>query len=501
MADKVIGCLTIRNFLGITEAKITPKGKFTTIAGDIRQGKTSVLKAIPACLQGMTPSMIHNGAERAELAFEIGDLTVTRVQTLLNQSVTVKDKQGRVQTAPQKFLNGLFGGFAFNPMAFLLTNDKEQRSTILKAMDLTVTKEEVEAAASTGEIKEMLPLPASGPALEMYADAHKFFYSARTDVNRRLKEKKIAAAEVLKKLPEGYKPVEGIEGKATANRQLLSGVQATISGLEAEKVASNRAKETRAKTEERIRNNQGILARAKESLAKEVPPDLLSLLKKVEDLRLALRAAENDLQVGREVAANIDCLRGDVANMERDIRQDQETLAALPGAFNESLLDAEAETLDALLIEDAAIETEKSMQRTWNEYVILRDEATEAEEEAGRLSALVERFGNDLPAQAVREAKLPIPGLALSGEKITVDGKPLDNLSTSEQMSVTLAIARALSKELKVICIDGGERLGEKGLAEFIRQTEGDDFYYFITRVGEPRPGEIEIREGKVAAG
>jgi hypothetical protein len=68
-------------------------------------------------------------------------------------------------------------------------------------------------------------------------------------------------------------------------------------------------------------------------------------------------------------------------------------------------------------------------------------------------------------------------------------------------MSVTLAIARALSKELKVICIDGGERLGEKGLAEFIRQTDGDEFYYFITRVGEPKPGEIEIKEGKVAVG
>jgi hypothetical protein len=66
-------------------------------------------------------------------------------------------------------------------------------------------------------------------------------------------------------------------------------------------------------------------------------------------------------------------------------------------------------------------------------------------------------------------------------------------------MGVTMAIAKSLAGELKVICIDGAERLDEKTRAEFIRQADGDEFYYFITRVGEPKPGEIEIKEGKVA--
>ena len=494
MAEMKIACLTIRNFLGVSEAKIAPKGKVTVLAGDNKQGKSSVLKAIPACFQGMKPAMIHNGAERAEIAIELGDLVVTRVQTLLTQSVTVKDRQGRVQTAPQKFLNGLFGGFAFNPMAFLLAGDKEQRSILLQAMDVTATKEAIEKDAG-----EPLPLPESGPALVMYADAHRVFYDRRTEINRRLKEKKIAAAEVLKKLPEGYKPAEGIDGKATANRQLMTGVQATISGLEADKKAAERAKETRKKTEERIRTNQGILASARTTLAEEKVPDIAHLKGLVEDLRLQLRAAEEALQYATSIMANRDRLQSDIAAMERDIRQDQETLAALPGAFDESLLEVENKNLADLMSESDAIEAERSRQRIWNEHVILREEAEDAEEQAGKLSALVERFGNDLPAQAVREAKLPIPGLALSGEKITVDGKSLDDLSTSEQMGVTMAIAKSLAGELKVICIDGAERLDEKTRAEFIRQAEGDEFYYFVTRVGAPQTGEIEIRDGKVA--
>jgi hypothetical protein len=234
-------------------------------------------------------------------------------------------------------------------------------------------------------------------------------------------------------------------------------------------------------------------------LAEEKVPDIAHLKGLVEDLRLQLRAAEEALQYATSIMANRDRLQSDIAAMERDIRQDQETLAALPGAFDESLLEVENKNLADLTSESDAIEAERSRQRIWNEHVILREEAEDAEEQAGKLSDLCERFGNDLPAQAVREAKLPIEGLALSGEKITVDGKPLDDLSTAEQMGVTMAIAKSLAGELKVVCIDGAERLDEKIRAEFIRQAEGDEFYYFVTRVGTPQVGEIEIKEGRVA--
>jgi DNA repair exonuclease SbcCD ATPase subunit len=368
-------------------------------------------------------------------------------------------------------------------------------------MDVTVTKEEVEAAASTGECKEMLPLPASGPALEMYADAHKHFYSARTDVNRRLKEKRVAAAEVLKKLPDGYKPVEGIEGRATANRQLMSGVRDTISGLEADKRASAKAAETRERLTKQVTQDEESAKnyRALAAAIKTTQAHLDAAQAEVTDLEEKLTAARDRLEILSDSLIDRDTKIAKAEEAEERADGARATLAALPGAFDESLLDAEARTLDELMTESDAIEAERSRQRTWNEHVILREEAEIAEDESGRLSALCEWFGNDLPAQAVREAKLPIPGLALSGEKITVDGKPLDDLSTSEQMEVTMAIAKSLAGELKVICIDGAERLDEKTRAEFIRQADGDEFYYFVTRVGTPQAGEIEIKEGRVA--
>jgi hypothetical protein len=65
---------------------------------------------------------------------------------------------------------------------------------------------------------------------------------------------------------------------------------------------------------------------------------------------------------------------------------------------------------------------------------------------------------------------------------------------------MTLSIARALvpGGGLKTICIDGWERLDEEKQAEFIRLADGDGFQYFVTRVGAPREGELEVAGGKM---
>jgi DNA repair exonuclease SbcCD ATPase subunit len=491
-----IARLSIRNFMGVKEVDIKP-GDMTTITGKNGQGKSSVLKGIQAIFKGAPFSVVHQGTERAELIAEMEDIRVTRVITHKTSSVTVKDERGFTRPSPQGFLDGLLGNFALNPMDFLLAEKKGK--ILLKAMDVTVTKEEVEAAASTGEAKEALPLPASGPALEMYADAHKYFYSKRTDVNRRLKQKQAAAAEVLKKLPEGYKPVEGIDGMASANRQLISEIEAEISGLEADKKASTKAAETRGKLTDRIAKNERIAADARKELEKMKDPDIETLRQKVEQLRALLDEAERNLEAAVRRAREIADMKIIIGDMARTVASYKETLAALPGVFDDTLLEASKGNLAELNSEAAAIEEEKSRQRIWNEHVILREEAEDAEKLSGKLSALVERFGNDLPAQALRDAKLPIEGLAIDGDNVTVGGVPLEQLATSEHIRVTLSIARAMSKELPLICIDGVERLDEERFAEFTRQAHNDGFQYFVSRVGVPREGEIEIREGKVA--
>jgi hypothetical protein len=58
-----------------------------------------------------------------------------------------------------------------------------------------------------------------------------------------------------------------------------------------------------------------------------------------------------------------------------------------------------------------------------------------------------------------------------------------------------------MAKELPLVCIDGVERLDDEHFAEFTKQAASDGFQYFVTRVGEPREGELNVAGGKVATG
>lgn len=489
--------LTIKDFLGIKEAVIAP-GKITVLAGKNGQGKTSILKAIEALFKGAPLSVVHQGTERAEIIADMEDIRVSRVWTHKTTSVAVKDARGFVRPAPQGFLDGLCGNFAFNPLAFLLAEPKKRREILLKAMDVTTTKEAIVADAG-----EDVPLPPSGPALEMYGEAHKFFYSRRTDVNRRLKQKRAAAAEVLKKLPEGYKPVEGIDEMAVATREMISEKETEVALLEAEKKAAERAAQTRATLEDAVRvdTNSAEAYRATAALCVETPEGLEEAGRKVCKLREALREAEADEAAIRSALQDKDRATAKAEEAEARILSTKATLEALPGAFDNETLAFGETVLAGLKGQRKDIDDEQVRQRIWNEHVVLREEAEDAEDQAGKLSVLVERFGIDLPAKALREAKLPVEGLAIAGDDVTVGGILIDQLSTEEQMRVTLSIARAMAKELPLICVDGVERLDEEHFAEFIRQAESDGIQYFYTRVGEPREDEIEIRDGKVATG
>ncbi len=489
--------LTVRDFLGITEAVITP-GKITPLVGKNGQGKTSILKAIEALFKGAPLSVIHQGTERAEIIAEMEDIRVSRVWTHKTTSVAVKDARGFTRTAPQGFLDGLCGNFAFNPLAFLLAEPKKRREILLKAMDVTATKEAIVADAG-----EDVPLPPSGPALEMYGEAHKFFYSRRTEVNRRMKTKLAAAGEVLKKLPEGYKPVDGIEATAEVTRELISEKETEVAVLEAEKKAAERAANTRVTLEDAIRvdTNSAEAFRATADLCVETPESLEGAARKVHELREMLRQAESDEAAIRSALQDKGRAIGMAEEAEARIVSSKATLAALPGEFDNETLALAETVLAGLKGQRKDCDDEQARQRIWNEHVVLRKEAEDAENEAGNLSALVERFGNDLPAKALREAKLPVDGLAIDGDNVTIGGIIIDQLSTEEQMRVTLSIARAMAKELPLVCVDGVERLDEDRFAEFTKQAASDGFQYFYTRVGSPREGEIEVAGGKVAAG
>jgi hypothetical protein len=336
----------------------------------------------------------------------------------------------------------------------------------------------------------------------MYGLASKYHYDLRHAKNKELLNRRELARAARAKVPEGYEPPTLLDEKEKAVEKRREVLGRKIAGLNAEKQSAERAEGTRAKITERIRKNTGILEQAKLTLAEEKIPDIPALRKNVEDLRLKLRAAEEALQAGNMILANVDRLKTDIGNMERDIRQDEETLSGLPGAFDEQrLAEAEEESV-GLFNEATAIGAEKVRRKLHGDAAQAEADRDALQKEADALDEMVVLFRDVLPAKALSEAKLPVDGLRIDGDDITVHGIPLDQRSGEEKMRFAISVVRALAADnpLKFICIDGIEQLDDESFKAFEEETKEDGFQYFVTRVGAPREGEIEVREGRVAA-
>src|SRR3990167_2825847 len=133
----------------------------------------------------------------------------------------------------------------------------------------------------------------------------------------------------------------------------------------------------------------------------------------------------------------------------------------------------------------------------------VRNELTTAMQEAEKLDIVVKKLTKEVPEDLIKKAKLPVEGLTISGDDILINGVSIDNLSSSEQLKFGLQIVRALNGEFKVICVDGIETLDAESFAFFLKEVEGDEFQYFVSRVdGESvsKNGHsvVEIENGEI---
>jgi energy-coupling factor transporter ATP-binding protein EcfA2 len=491
-----IVALSIKNFAGISEADIQP-GKITVFSGKNAAGKTSVLNAVRAALEGAAPGTIRKGADRAEILVDLEEIRVRRLIRPSGSTLEVLNAEGFKRPAPQTYLSSILGTTQFNPMEFYRAKAADRTQMLLSAIGKQVSYEEI--IEITGEI---IPgIPKAGPALVMYELVRKHYYTLRHGKNKALVHQRELTKEARAKVPQGYEPVD-IDGQAAGLQQRQENNRNAIARLQAEKDASEKAAKTRKEIEERVAVGQKFVAEARSHLDAVTPPDIEPLRQAVAELERQLEEARKILRQAEEVLSERADLESQISFNERDIEADLKTLASLPGAFDESLLEAAHLEQANLSGEFLAIEKEKASRKLLEEA--LKAEAAEEalQAEADALDAMVVKFWDELPAQALREANLPIEGLQVDGDNITVNGISIDNLSGAEKMKLALDIARALAadKPLKWIGIDSIEQLDDESFAEFKAQAENDGYQYFATRVGAPREGELEVAGGKVVA-
>ena len=182
--------LQVRNFLGLREVDVKT-GDTNIIRGKNRQGKTSLIRAIEAAFQsGDQSAKIRQGEDTAEILVELDDLYVQRsIRSDGKTKLMVADKQGEQVPRPQEFLDGLIGGFSFNPAEFFLLDKKKQIAYLLESFSVKVTKDEVLGWIGTEEWPEDVSEEfLKAHALVLVERLRKYYYEQRTVINRKCDE-------------------------------------------------------------------------------------------------------------------------------------------------------------------------------------------------------------------------------------------------------------------------------------------------------------------------
>ncbi len=513
-----ISRLQIKNFLGIEDMTIEPS-KVTIIKGENAQGKTTILEALEKAFinKDRRPRVIRDGADRALILVETdAGLTVRRSITQKGTNLTVKDEKGFNAPSPQKLLTGLTGQFNFNPIDFLNETEKEQARIILSVADIKLTPEDVKAW--TGE-EPPANIDYSLHGLQVVRDLHAAYYEERREVNAEVKVHKTTMDTI--DIPEGFNPEEyrninlrslynELKG-AQDNNELVAKTIGSIKTLNRKAVATKEKADTEALSA-RSQLEAGKEALGEKMIAAREKAEAESQKQK-ELMQLEIKALENDLKRLKESLGKEDGhLEAEVANINKSweeqlkmlSRNTKEQLARLESDFQEDMKQIEQERRDceAILEKHHIIDT-TSLEQKIQEFQEMqslvgdydRREAARVAMERGkkkakRLDTVVRLLANK-PAELVAGANLPIKGLSVDNEgNVTINGRPVKSLSTSEQIRIALEIAKATAGQLKLICVDGFESIVGKSRKEFLEQIQKDDYQYFIT---EAVPCEVEI--------
>jgi hypothetical protein len=140
---------------------------------------------------------------------------------------------------------------------------------------------------------------------------------------------------------------------------------------------------------------------------------------------------------------------------------------------------------DALASKNACTKAEQlaiEAKERHNSATYAESKAQEAEAEAERLDKMVKALTDDAPRELLSSCD-GIPGLALVGDDITLDGVSLDGLCGAEQIRFAVQVAKRANAKTKILVVDGLERLDPESYDEFVREATSDGWQLLASKV------------------
>lgn len=212
----------------------------------------------------------------------------------------------------------------------------------------------------------------------------------------------------------------------------------------------------------------------------------------------------------------------DIAKREEGIREQRvtELERALMGA-REELVEARARTAtaetrateaanafanihdpapDMTRVREAlgAVEKTNAAARQAAEHIRLAGELEAARTKSRALTQRIEKLDEERDA-TMTAAKMPVEGLAIAEGVLTLRGLPIEQASSAEQLTVSVAMGLALNPKLRVLLVRDGSLLDPASMAVLTKMAADADAQVWIEVVGDQGVGVV-IEDGAVKA-
>ncbi len=109
----------------------------------------------------------------------------------------------------------------------------------------------------------------------------------------------------------------------------------------------------------------------------------------------------------------------------------------------------------------------------------------------------IEKIDNE-KKEKLEKAKMPITGLSITDDGVLYNDIPFSQISSAEQLKVSLSIAMAMNQELKVIRIMDGSLLDEDNLKAIQEMTDDKDYQVWIEKVDSSGKVGFYIEDGEI---
>jgi len=232
-----------------------------------------------------------------------------------------------------------------------------------------------------------------------------------------------------------------------------------------------------------------MLQRGRQDTVEGLPDELISISGLQEEYENAL---ENNQRI-YNAKDNIDEAKIKITELEETIK-----------SLRESIKENEKIIQETDFINVTQIKNKISQAEDINEHIRAKKRNEETDQRYKKAQAEYDAFTekiNELTNQkveALNKAKMPITGLGIDDTGVTYKDIPFSQLSSSEQLKVSMAIAMSFNPKLRVIRITDGSLLDDDNMNVIKQMAKDGDFQVWVERVSDQSGIAFVIEDGGI---